>query len=60
MIVTSFTMSRAKLAEMIPPVGGGPAWVDHLVKVNDETFLIVDVEDIGDDVRVSIQPAPFL
>lgn len=60
MQITSFTMSRERLATLVPPSGEGPRWVDHCVKVNDEKFLVVDVEENGDDVRISIQPAPFL
>lgn len=60
MILGSFTMSREELVALIPPVGDGPAWVDHAVKVNEETYLIVDVEELGTDVRLSIEPAPFL
>jgi hypothetical protein len=58
--IESFMVTKRRLTEVCPPLGDGPPWVDHVVKVNGDTYLVVDVEDFGDALQVYIQPAPFL
>lgn len=56
----SFTIDRATLEATVPRSNERPSWVDHAVKFGDHQFLIVDVEEMGDLVRLIVEPAPHL
>jgi hypothetical protein len=57
---SSFTVAREVLERAVPRSNERPSWVDHTVKCDDDLFLVVDVEELGELVRLIVEPAPFL
>jgi hypothetical protein len=55
-----FTVPRSVLEAAVPRSNERPSWVDHAVKFGEQVFLIVDVEERGDDVRLIVERAPHL